>query len=548
MICPSCNSENDSAAEACFQCGISLYALTRGAVLADRYEVRRLLGKGGMGVVYECHDRSLDELVALKVLRATLAANPEVARRFRSEIKLARRVRHRNVCGIHEYGEAGPISFIVMELVDGNDLRQVLREHGAFPADTAFEIAAQAADGLQAIHEAGIIHRDLKTPNLMRSADGTVRLMDFGIAKQFGVEGTAATATGQVLGTPEYMSPEQGRGEKIDQRTDIYSMGIVIFELFTGRVPFQGDTPFAIIFKHLEEPPPLEDPQLPLPPSLVPVLRRALAKQPNGRQNSAAELATELRGAARQAAATSASLPDSPATTPLPPLPRTPPTPHVQPDASRTHTIHKAQPDRHAIAPAAPERSAAPVEPARVLPSAPSGRAVKVVVALALGLVLTMAFGIFMAIRTWNDRTAGSARPNPADEPEQTVRATLPVASLLAPTATPTVSPPVADPSPMPTPRADRTHQAPAVSEPTRQPTPAPSFGVLEVRVRPWAEVILDGESLGTTPLRPVRLSIGDHEVELLHPKYKPLRKRVTVAADATFILEVDLPFEAFPK
>ncbi len=132
-----------------------------------------------------------------------------------------------------------------MELVDGKDLRQVLREHGAFPAETAFEIGAQAADGLQAIHDAGIIHRDLKTPNLMRGVDGTVRLMDFGIAKQFGAEGTAATATGAVLGTPEYMSPEQGRGEKIDQRTDIYSMGIVIFELFTGRVPFHGDTPFA---------------------------------------------------------------------------------------------------------------------------------------------------------------------------------------------------------------------------------------------------------------------------------------------------------------
>ncbi len=108
MICPACKSKNDAAAESCFQCGISLYALTQGAVLAERYEVRRLLGKGGMGVVYECYDKSLDELVALKVLRSALATNPEVARRFRSEIKLARRVRHRNVCGIHEYGESGP--------------------------------------------------------------------------------------------------------------------------------------------------------------------------------------------------------------------------------------------------------------------------------------------------------------------------------------------------------------------------------------------------------------------------------------------------------
>ena len=439
-----------------------------------------------------------------------------------------------------------------MELVDGNDLRQVLREHGAFPAETAFEIAAQAADGLQAIHEAGIIHRDLKTPNLMRSADGTVRLMDFGIAKQFGAEGTATTATGQVLGTPEYMSPEQGRGEKIDQRTDIYSMGIVIFELFTGRVPFQGDTPFAIIFKHLEEPPPLEDPKLPLPPSLVPVLRRALGKRPNQRQSSAAELATELRDAARQVGASSASLRDSPATTPLFPTPRTPPpppSPLIQSDASRTRTIHEAQLGLPAIAaPPTPARNAAPAAPARVLPSTPSGLAVRVVVALAIGLALTTAIGIFMAIRTWNEKTAGSARPIPVDEPEQTVRTTLPVVPSLAPTATPSGSPPVADPSPLPTPTADRARQAPAVSEPTSRPTPVPTFGLLEVRVRPWAEVILDGESLGTTPLRPVRLPAGDYEVELHHPKYKPLRKRITVAADATFSLEVDLSFEAFPR
>jgi len=544
MICPSCNSENDSAAEACFQCGISLYALTQGAVVADRYEVRRLLGKGGMGVVYECFDRSLDEPVALKVLRAGLAANPELARRFRSEIKLARRVRHRNVCGIHEYGEAGSLSFIVMELIDGKDLRHILRERGAFPRDTAFDIAAQVADGLQAIHEAGIIHRDLKAPNLMWSTDGTVRLMDFGIAKQFGAEGTAATATGQVLGTPEYMSPEQGRGEKIDHRTDIYSLGIVIFELFTGRVPFHGDTPFAIISRHLREAPPLEDRELPLPPRLVPVLRRALAKQPDERQSSAAELAAELRDAASEGAASRASLPTS--TAPLPRLPS---------DTPQTRTIHDARLGRNVV-PAAMPTPAPRAAPARALPNTPSGRAVGLVVALALGLVLATTIGILLAVRAWNERTADSARP-PTEAAEQAIQATLPVPPSPAPALTPSDSPPDPDPSPKPiqadpspklTQGVDRVRRAPAVPQPTSRSTPVPTFGVLEVRVRPWAEVVLDGKSLGTTPLKPVSLPAGAYEVELLHPKYKRLRKRVTIEAGATFSLEVDLSFEAFPK
>jgi hypothetical protein len=217
-----------------------------------------------------------------------------MAQRFRSEIKLARKVSHRNVCRIHEYGEHEGLRYICMELVDGVNLKQLVREGNGLPAGEAYDVAIQMAKGLQAIHDAGIIHRDLKTPNIMRDARGIVRLMDFGIAKQLEGGGSAGlTLAGQMIGTPEYMSPEQGRGYKLDYRTDIYSLGVVIFEVFTGGVPFRGDTPVATVFKHVQEAPALDHPRI--PPPLVPVLRKALAKDPDERYATARGVAAALR-------------------------------------------------------------------------------------------------------------------------------------------------------------------------------------------------------------------------------------------------------------
>jgi eukaryotic-like serine/threonine-protein kinase len=271
-----------------------------GSVIAGRYEILEPLGKGGMGMVYKAHDRVLDDTVAIKLLRPDVASEPEMARRFRSEIKLARKVRHRNVCGIHEYGEDGGLRFIAMEFIAGEDLRHVLTKSGAPLPEEAFEISIQLAQGLHAIHEAGIIHRDLKTPNIMRDAGGNVRLMDFGIAKQAGeTPGAAVTALGMIVGTPEYMSPEQARGEKIDFRSDIYALGVVIFEIFTGQVPFRAETPIATIFKHLQEPPPID--QAALPTSLMPVLHKALAKSPGDRYATASQMVRALQDARAQA-------------------------------------------------------------------------------------------------------------------------------------------------------------------------------------------------------------------------------------------------------
>jgi serine/threonine protein kinase len=299
MICPSCRAENSESVDVCFTCGRALGALTQGSVIAGRYKVVTPLGRGGMGMVYKADDQMLDETVAIKVLRSEFANTADMLRRFKHEIKLARKVSHRNVCRIHEFGEDAGLRYISMEYLEGTDLKQVLRLSGALPPDEAFDVAIQVSEGLQAIHDVGVIHRDLKTPNIMRDARGVVRLMDFGIAKGSEESGMGGlTGTGAVMGTPEYMSPEQCRGEKIDTRSDIYSLGVVVYEIFTGTVPFRGDTPVATIFKHIQDPIPLDgEVARKLPASLEPVLRKLLAKDRSQRYASATEATRALREA-----------------------------------------------------------------------------------------------------------------------------------------------------------------------------------------------------------------------------------------------------------
>jgi serine/threonine protein kinase len=247
-----------------------------------------------MGRVFRVMDRKLGP-VAVKVLLPDVDVSPEVLGRFRDEVKLARKVRHRNVCAIYEYEEDGDVPFIVMELVEGSDLKSTLHKVGSFEWEDGFDVAIQVAEGLSAIHEAGIVHRDLKPANLMRDSRSTIRVMDFGIAK--GETHAGVTDDGKVVGTIDYMSPEQFNATELDKRSDIYSFGVVIYELFTGRVPFRGDVA-AIVRKHLSEPPPLHGaPAELIPRRLVPVLERALCKDREGRYRTAEEMRAALQTA-----------------------------------------------------------------------------------------------------------------------------------------------------------------------------------------------------------------------------------------------------------
>jgi hypothetical protein len=290
MICPSCKAENRPGARGCRRCQKALPTLVPGDVVGGRFEILNLLGTGGMGVVFSARDRALEETVALKTLRADLDAPLELASRFRSEIRLARKVSSRHVCRIHEYGTDRDLHYISMEYVDGVTIKDLLRESGGLPVDVALDIADQIVTGLAAIHEAGIMHRDVKPANLMRTRTGLIKLMDFGIAKQ--IDGITLTAAGQALGTPEYMSPEQVTGQKLDLRTDLYTTGIVVFELLTGVSPFRAETPLAAAHKQVTETPNLETPGI--PGALVPVLLRALAKNREARFGSARELGEAL--------------------------------------------------------------------------------------------------------------------------------------------------------------------------------------------------------------------------------------------------------------
>jgi serine/threonine protein kinase/tetratricopeptide (TPR) repeat protein len=269
--------------------------LDTGATFAGRYQVIEELGRGGMGRVYKVYDTELKEKIALKLLRPELALDPETLERFRNELKSARQVAHKNVCRMFDLGRAAGTGapFITMEYVPGEDLKRLIRKIGQLPAGRAVSIARQTAEGLAEAHAHGIVHRDLKPQNLMVDEGGNVRIMDFGIARS--LEKKGLTGAGVMIGTPEYMSPEQVEGKPVDARSDIYSLGIILYEMTTGRVPFEGDTPFTIGVKHKSEAP--RDPRAlnpALPPDLAALILRCLEKDRDKRFASASDLVAEL--------------------------------------------------------------------------------------------------------------------------------------------------------------------------------------------------------------------------------------------------------------
>jgi eukaryotic-like serine/threonine-protein kinase len=268
-------------------------SFTTGHLLAGRFLLDRRLGEGGMGAVWLARDQKLGELVAVKVIRDALIADPNAIERFKREVSAARRVHHPNVVRLHDLGEENGMLFLSMEYVDGESVAERIRRRGPMPFVEARQLTLQLCDGLEAAHTAGVIHRDLKPANVLISNAGPVKIIDFGVAKLAALEGM--TATNLILGTPEYMAPEQIRGAAIDARTDLYALGMILHEAIVGRTPFKGDSPIAVGFAACTQVvPPLKTARADVPDAWDVFVRRALAKEPAERFGSAAEMRAAL--------------------------------------------------------------------------------------------------------------------------------------------------------------------------------------------------------------------------------------------------------------
>src|ERR1700728_14434 len=263
-------------------------------VFSNRYELTHLIARGGMAEVYRAQDRLLDRPVALKVLFPELSVDRAFVERFRREAQAAAKLSHPNIVPVFDWGEDASSYFIVMEYIDGRPLSAVLRETGPLEPKRAAEITAQVAAALASAHRHGVVHRDIKPGNVLITNDGQVKVTDFGIARAVNTE-ESLTQTGAVMGTATYFSPEQAEGIGVDARSDIYSLGVVLFEMATGRPPFLGDTPVAVASKHVRDHPPAPRELNPsIPPTFEAIILKAMAKDPAHRYGTAEELRADL--------------------------------------------------------------------------------------------------------------------------------------------------------------------------------------------------------------------------------------------------------------
>ncbi len=265
-----------------------------GTVLGGRYEIKKLLGMGGMGAVYLAQDRELDRPVGLKVIRPDLASNPEILARFKRELILARQITHRNIIRIFDLNEADGMKFITMEYIDGEDLRGIFMRENKLAPEGAVDIILQVCQGLAAAHAENVIHRDLKPSNIMRDASGRVVVMDFGLARTMQSDGM--TQTGLMIGTMEYMSPEQAMGVELDARSDLFALGLIFYEALSGDIPFKADSAIASLVKRtVENAKPLRDRDATIPEGLSSIVSKCLEREPANRYASAEQLAEDLQ-------------------------------------------------------------------------------------------------------------------------------------------------------------------------------------------------------------------------------------------------------------
>jgi serine/threonine protein kinase len=415
------------------------------AALGQRYDILSDAGCGSMGNVYKARDRETGETVALKLLKPEISSDQAMMERFKNELLFARKITHKNVCRVHEFNRVNGIAYTSMEFVEGESLRSVINRFGALSLRKGSDLALQICSGLKEAHAQGIVHRDLKPENVMIDHQGNVKIMDFGIARSM----EAVTRhTGSMVGTPAYMAPEQVGGKPVDYRTDIYSLGLMLYEMFTGSPAFTAENPVAVALKQMNEVAPNPRTIEPMiPPALERAIMKCLEKEPARRYQSVAELETALRSPGAGAAAV-------PAATGYPPT----------------------------YAPQ-PVRSASPVIYSSVAPKEPPRRGKSALSLLLQGLVLAgAAWGAWKSQEAWF--AAENQPPPPALSLPKVPDFALDFAPLLAKPAK-AATPQPADPTPAPVPAAandaapappaaDSSNSAPAVAPSKPAPDPAP--------------------------------------------------------------------------
>jgi len=307
--CPKCQTENPDTQKFCGECATPLPSakeirvtetletpkeeLTTGSTFAGRYQIIEELGKGGMGKVYKAQDTEIKEKVAIKLIKPEISVDKNTIERFQNELKFARKISHRNVCRMYDLNKEEGSYYITMEYVSGEDLKSFIRRSEKLTVGKAIAIAKQVCEGLEEAHSLGVVHRDLKPSNIMIDKEGNARIMDFGIAHS--IKGKGITGAGVMIGTPEYMSPEQVEVKEVDHRSDIYSLGVILFEMVTGRVPFEGETPLSIAMKHKSEAP--RDPKefnAQIPEDLSWLILKCMEKDKEKRCRKAEEVLSEL--------------------------------------------------------------------------------------------------------------------------------------------------------------------------------------------------------------------------------------------------------------
>jgi eukaryotic-like serine/threonine-protein kinase len=291
----SSSGASSSASGASSGPSISLAELGPGSQFGPRYRIEGEIGEGGMGKVYKAYDIDLDRTVALKLIRPELARDSNSLQRFKQELLLASRISHRNILRIHDLGDVGGVKFISMAYIQGMDLHELIAKMGKLQTERVVNIAKQLAGALEAAHAEGVAHRDLKPRNVLIDVDDHVYISDFGLAKSLDSENTAMTRAGEVLGTPRYMSPEQAESKAADHRSDLYSLGVILYEMATGEVPFTGESSLQVMFQHVQQPP--KNPRLlnpETPEYLADIILKCLEKDPELRYQSAAELLRDL--------------------------------------------------------------------------------------------------------------------------------------------------------------------------------------------------------------------------------------------------------------